>query len=188
MKKFIAFDGDVSACTVEWVNDEDVDGYPTMEQAHAEADRLNHLIESADEELTAGGGEAMSKFMVRREQLEDETVYYQVISAEMHEFLSAAHIEADRLNALLEGAEAQAAALAECQARKAEWKKWDERHDKYALAKGFDRQSLELLALHAELARLREAMLEACEHIEQHRYGIGMLALNEALAQEVEKP
>ena len=42
--------------------------------------------------------------------------------------------------------------------------------------------------LDAELARLREAMLEACEHIEQHRYGIGMLALNEALAQEVEKP
>jgi hypothetical protein len=47
----------------------------------------------------------MSKFMVSREQLEDGTVYYQVISAEMHEFLSAAHIEADRLNQLLENAE-----------------------------------------------------------------------------------
>lgn len=48
MKKFVAFDGDTSPCTVEWVSDEDVDGYPTLAEAQAEADRLNALLEGAE--------------------------------------------------------------------------------------------------------------------------------------------
>lgn len=127
-------------------------------------------------------------FKVRREQLEDDTVYYQVISAEMHETGKAAHIEADRLNALLDGAEAQADQLAKLRATVAS-QAYLERGD--MITRHEVEKAKALSAARAEVARLREALRRYADHDEdcdqiRYTHRACTCGYREALAQEVE--